>query len=130
MAKRQGWDSDEYNKARKRGDLKAEWEHVRAYKRAQHPPYDPAKEQVVDLVGKFDLDRNGRNTLFVEFVSYEGTGPLRLQVTKRGTGRDGKEFSTGNLGRLQPQQAQELAELLTKGAKIAAERNGPSRRAV
>jgi hypothetical protein len=127
MAKRQGWDSDEYNRVRKSGVLKAERENFRAFKRAQRPPYDPAKEQVVDLVGKFDLDSNGRNTIFVEFVSYDGTGPLRLQVIKRGTGRDGSEFSTGNLGRLQPEQAQELADLLAKGARIAAERNGQFR---
>jgi hypothetical protein len=123
MAKRQGWDADAYNKARRNGELKQEQENVKAFRRAQRPPYDPAKEQVMDLVGKFDLDRDGRNTVFVEYVSYEGTGPLRLQVTKRGNDRDGKPFSTPNVGRLYPEQAKRLAELLLAGAGVASARN-------
>lgn len=123
MARKQGWDSDEYNKARRNGALKAEGEIVKDFRRSQRPPYDPSKEVVVDLVGKFDLDADGRNTLYVEFVSYEGTGPLRLQVIKRGVTREGTEFRSPNLGRLQPAQASQLAELLLAGAKRANERN-------
>ena len=130
MAKRQGWDSEEHQKARRNGELKQEQANVREFQRAQRPPYDPTKEQVMDLVGKFELDRDGRNTVFVEYVSYEGTGPLRLQVTKRGTDRDGKPFSTPNVGRLYPEQATRLAELLLAGAGVASLRNGPKEPAI
>ena len=106
-----GFSNEDFNKARRTGTLDSEKQHFKEFKRSQRAPYDPAKERVLGVAGLVPLDRTGRASLYVEYVSYDN-GPLRIQLVKRGTTYEGKLFDTSNLGKLWPEQASKLAQIL------------------
>lgn len=122
--KRQGWNSDDHRKSPPSGD---EREALNSYRQQQRKPFDPALEKVVGEVGRIPLDRDGKAHIIVEFTSYDN-GPKRMEVRKAGIDRDGVEFKTYKLGKLWPDMAKALAELLLKGVAVQeAERPQPKR---
>jgi hypothetical protein len=108
MAKKNGYDP---TNPKNRPSIE-EREIVSEWKRAQREPYDPAKEQVMEEVGSISADLKGHARIHVELVSYNGTGPLRVRLSKRGKNARGDLFSTPNLGMLYPNVVAELSAIL------------------
>ena len=93
-------------------EREAERENVREYRRAAREPYDPSKEVVVGQAAKIYVDRAGKVSLFVEHIRYNGAGPARVRIQRRGTRQDGSTFETNNIGFMQPAIALLLADAL------------------
>lgn len=115
MAKRNGYDPTN-PKSRPSEDEKAAYAEYREATRPPREPYDPHKEVVVGKVGVVNADKMGRVKLHVEHVQYNGIGPWRIRVEKRGTRGDGSAFTTANIGFMHPQTAIKLGELLMQAA--------------
>ena len=126
MGKGKGWSNDDHNKARKSGVLAEESQVASEWKRSQQEPYDPKQEKVMAVVGSVTLDRGGRTAVYAELVSYKGTGPLRVQLIKRGVNHDGQDFETGNLGKIFPENVLKLAELMSLAVKEIGRINSPA----
>lgn len=107
-------------------EREAERENVREYRRAAREPYDPQKEVVVGQVAKIAVDRAGKINLFVEHIRYNGEGPTRVRMQRRGTRQDGTTFETNNIGFMQPAIALLLADALKNAvATLPAEAHEP-----
>jgi hypothetical protein len=122
-----GWSNEEHKEQRRKGGEEYEQkQNVREYERQQRKPYDPSLEKVVGLVGRVALNRDGTAHVYVELSSYDG-GPPRISLVKRGTGQNGNDYSTPNIGKLWPRQGKELGELIALGSKQLEEESAKQR---
>lgn len=106
--KKRGWDNAEFSR---------EQREQREDPRPRRLGFDPSLLKVVGEVGTVKIGESGKVFLVVEYVSYDG-GPRQVQIRKRGLDRNtGEPFFTNNIGRLWPNQLDELTDLLDKACE-------------
>lgn len=92
---------------------------------ARESTYDAERDKLVRHLGNIVVDE--KVSLEVSIRSYNG-GPEKVAVQKFGWRRDNTRWTSGNIGRLTPQVALQLSELLAEAGGRESRGNTPVRR--